>query len=184
MSNENWADAANGWGWVSGFAWWLAVSISTLVLGLAMVWLGQGALRAAERAIREHLGAAAGWGVIIEFLMPIVAKDVGLTAANPRFSYAAPGSDGFTGDFDFLGENADGTVAANAGRFNAFNSAVSTGAFATLAPRARTSVPLTINAAEFAATPALGVMVVGMENFSGKAEASLLRFERGEDDED
>ena len=117
-------------------------------------------------------------------LMPIVAKDVGITAANPRFSYGAQGSDGFTGDFDFLGENADGTVAANAGRFNAFSSAVSTGAFATLAPRARTSVPLTINAAEFAATPALGVMVVGMENFSGKAEASLLRFERGEDDED
>jgi len=116
-------------------------------------------------------------------LMPIVAADVGVKASTPRFAYAAQGSDGFTGDFDFLGENADGTVAANAGRFNAFNSAVSTGAFAVVGPRARASVPLTINPAEFAATPALGVMVVGIENFSGRAEANLLRFD-GEGDED
>jgi minor extracellular serine protease Vpr len=116
-------------------------------------------------------------------LMPIVAKDAGITAANPRFSYAAQGSDGFTGDFDFIGENADGTVAANAGRFNAFNSAVSTGAFASLAPGARASVPITVNATEFAATPALGVMVVGIDNFSGKAEANLLKLDREEDDD-
>jgi len=116
-------------------------------------------------------------------LMPIVAKDVGVKASSPRFAYAAQGFDGFTGDLDFLGENADGTVAANAGRFNAFNNAVSTGAFAVVGPRSRASVPLTINPAEFAATPALGVMVVGIENFSGRAEANLLRFEGEEDDD-
>src|SRR5882762_7796685 len=116
-------------------------------------------------------------------LMPIVAADVGVKASSPRFAYAAQGFDGFTGDFDFLGENADGTVAADAGRFNAFNSAVSTGAFAVVGPRARASVPLTINPAEFATTPALGVMVVGIGNFSGRAEANLLRFEREEDDD-
>jgi hypothetical protein len=117
-------------------------------------------------------------------LMPIVAADIGVKASNPRFSYAAQGSDGFTGDFDFLGENPDGTVAANAARFNAFTNAVSTGGFAVVGPRARTSVPLTINATEFATTPALGVMVVGMENFSGRAEANLLRFEREEANDD
>ena len=116
-------------------------------------------------------------------LMPIVAADAGVNASNPRFAYAAQGFDGFTGDFDFLGENADGTSAANAGRFNAFNNAVSTGAFAVVGPSSRASVPLTINPTEFAATPALGVMVVGMENSSGRAEANLLRFEREEDDD-
>src|SRR5712664_2164319 len=116
-------------------------------------------------------------------LMPIVAADVGVKASSPRFAYAAQGFDGFTGDFDFLGENADGTVAANAGRFNAFNNAVSTGAFAVVGPRSSASVPLTIDAAEFAATPALGVMVVGIENFSGGAEAHLLRFGREEEDD-
>ncbi|TMH18692.1 MAG: peptidase S8 and S53 subtilisin kexin sedolisin [Betaproteobacteria bacterium] len=116
-------------------------------------------------------------------LMPIVAADAGVKASSPRFAYAAQGFDGFTGDFDFLGENADGTIAATAGRFNAFNNAVSTGAFAVVGPRSRASVPLTINPTEFAATPALGVMVVGIENFSGRAEANLLRFEREEDDD-
>src|SRR5437773_2111084 len=116
-------------------------------------------------------------------LMPIVAADVGIKASNPRFAYAAQGFDGFTGDLDFLGEKADGTAAPDAGRFNAFNSAVSTGAFAVVGPRSRASVPLTINPTEFAATPALGVMVVGIENFSGRAEANLLRFGREEDDD-
>ena len=116
-------------------------------------------------------------------LMPIVAADAGVKASSPRFAYAAQGFDGFTGDFDFLGENADGTIAATAGRFNAFNNAVSTGAFAVVGPSSRASVPLTINPTEFAATPALGVMVVGIENFSGRAEANLLRFEREEDDD-
>src|SRR5438552_8993098 len=116
-------------------------------------------------------------------LMPIVAADAGVKASSPRFAYAAQGFDGFTGDFDFLGENADGSIAATAGRFNAFNNAVSTGAFAVVGPSSRASVPLTINPTEFAATPALGVMVVGIENFSGRAEANLLRFEREEDDD-
>jgi subtilisin family serine protease len=116
-------------------------------------------------------------------LMPIVAADVGIKASSPRFAYAAQGFDGFTGDLDFLGENADGTAAADAGRFNAFNNAVSTGAFAVVGPRSRASVPLTISPTEFAATPALGVMVVGIENFSGRAEANLLRFGREEDDD-
>jgi subtilisin family serine protease len=116
-------------------------------------------------------------------LMPIVAADVGIKASNPRFAYAAQGFDGFTGDFDFLGENADGTITADAGRFNAFNNAVSTGAFAVVGPRSRASVPLTINPTEFAATPALGVMVVGIENSSGRAEANLLGFEREEHDD-
>jgi cytoskeletal protein CcmA (bactofilin family) len=60
VSNEDWADAASGWGWVSAFAWWLAVSVSTLIVGALLVWLAPGALYAAERAVRERLGAAIG----------------------------------------------------------------------------------------------------------------------------
>ena len=119
-------------------------------------------------------------------LMPVVAGDLGIKASSPRFTFAAQGFDGFTGDFDFLGEavvNGTAVVGPNAGRFNAFNNAVSTGAFAVVGPRSRASVPLTIDPTEFAATPALGVMVVGIENFSGRAEANLLRFEREEDDD-
>jgi hypothetical protein len=73
VSNEDWADAANGWGWVSAFGWWLAVSVSTLIVGVLLVWLAPGALYAAERAVREHLGATVGWGVAIAIGVPLLA---------------------------------------------------------------------------------------------------------------
>jgi hypothetical protein len=73
ISNEDWADAASGWGWVSAFAWWLAVSISTLVVGALLVWLAPRALRAAERAVRERLGATIGWGVALAIGVPLLA---------------------------------------------------------------------------------------------------------------
>ena len=73
VSNEDWADARNGWGWVSGFAWWLAVSVSTLIVGLLLVWLAPGALSAGQRAVREHVGATVGWGVAIAIGVPLLA---------------------------------------------------------------------------------------------------------------
>jgi hypothetical protein len=73
ISNEDWADAASGWGWVSAFAWWLAVSVSTLIVGALLVWLAPRALYAAERAVRERPGATVGWGVAIAILMPLLA---------------------------------------------------------------------------------------------------------------
>jgi hypothetical protein len=73
VSKEDWADAANGWGWVSMLGWWLAVSVSTLLVGALLVWLAPGALYAAERAVREHLGATIGWGVAIAIGVPLLA---------------------------------------------------------------------------------------------------------------
>jgi len=73
VSNEDWADAANGWGWVSAVAWWLAVSVSTLIVGALLVWLAPGALFAAERAVRERLGATVAWGLVIAIGAPLLA---------------------------------------------------------------------------------------------------------------
>jgi hypothetical protein len=73
ISHENWDAAANGWGWVSGLAWWLAVSVSTLIVGVLLVWLAPGALSAGERAVREHLGATVGCGVAIAIGVPLLA---------------------------------------------------------------------------------------------------------------
>jgi hypothetical protein len=73
ISNENWADTANGWGWVSSLAWWLAVSVSTLIVGLLLVWLAPRALHAAARAVSEHFGATIGWGVLIAIAAPLLA---------------------------------------------------------------------------------------------------------------
>ena len=73
LSKEDWADAGSGWGWVSAFAWWLAVSVSTLIVGTLLLWLAPGALYAAERAVREHFGATVGWGVAIAIGVPLLA---------------------------------------------------------------------------------------------------------------
>jgi cytoskeletal protein CcmA (bactofilin family) len=73
VSKEDWADAGNGWGWISGLAWWLAVTVSTLIVGVLLVWLAPGALYAAERAVRERLGATIGWGVGIAIAAPLLA---------------------------------------------------------------------------------------------------------------
>ena len=73
ISKEDWADAGSGWGWLSVLAWWLAVSVSTLIVGVLLVWLAPGALYAAERAVREHLGATIGWGVAIAIGVPLLA---------------------------------------------------------------------------------------------------------------
>jgi hypothetical protein len=73
ISNEDWADAASGWGWLSALAWWLAVSVSTLIVGALLVWLAPGALHAAERAVRERLGATVGWGIALVIGVPLLA---------------------------------------------------------------------------------------------------------------
>jgi hypothetical protein len=73
ISNEDWADTASGWGWVSSFAWWLAVSVSTLVVGVLLVWLAPGALDAAARAVGQRLGATIGSGVAIAIGAPLLA---------------------------------------------------------------------------------------------------------------
>jgi hypothetical protein len=52
---------------------WLAVSSSTLIVGVLLVWLAPAALYAAERAVRERLGATVGWGVAIAIGAPLLA---------------------------------------------------------------------------------------------------------------
>jgi hypothetical protein len=49
------------------------VSVSTLIVGVVLVWLAPGALYAAERAVREHRGATVGWGVAIAIGVPLLA---------------------------------------------------------------------------------------------------------------
>ena len=73
ISNEDWADAANGWGWLSLIGWWLAVSVSTLIVGALLVFLAPAALYAAERAVRERLGVTVAWGVGIAIGVPLLA---------------------------------------------------------------------------------------------------------------
>lgn len=99
-------------------------------------------------------------------LMPVPTAAIGVTPGNPRFAYSV-GSVPFRGDaFD---------VTESWALFNPFTSAISTGAFEVVNPGDRVHVPFTVNAAEWAATPALGLMVVTQDNRNGTAETNLIR---------
>ena len=100
-------------------------------------------------------------------LMTLVAADAGITATNPRFSYSAQTTDLLTGNVD---------VSTTTASFNAYDSSISTGAFVTLPPGTSASVPLVINRAEFRKTPALGQMVVSLENLARGGSEALLLF--------
>lgn len=67
-TNFNW----EGFGWIGRLGWWFAVSVSTLVVGLVLIWLaGRGALGISE-AGRNRVGASIGWGLLAFFGLPLV----------------------------------------------------------------------------------------------------------------
>jgi hypothetical protein len=70
QTNVRW----DGFGWAGRLAFWLAVSVSTLVVGLVLVWLvGRGAAAWILEADRTRVGPAIGWGLLVFFGLPIVA---------------------------------------------------------------------------------------------------------------
>ena len=66
-------EASSGFGWVGALAMWIAVSVSTLVLGLLLLWLAPRALEAAWEGASTRLGAGIGWGLLLFFGIPVVA---------------------------------------------------------------------------------------------------------------
>ena len=98
-------------------------------------------------------------------LLPVIAADVGITSSNPRFSYIAQ-----------IGDTGGPVVDAitTPAKFNAFNPAISNGAFVTLPPDGNSSVPLLIDRGEFRTTPALGQMVVSLDNLAQDNRQALL----------
>ena len=98
-------------------------------------------------------------------LLPVFASDIGVTPANPRFSYTGESFDLFSNYQDSFPTSA---------KFNAFTSAVSTGDFEVVSPNAAIGVTVSVNPAEFALTPPLGFMIVSQDNKNGAQEVNLL----------
>ena len=65
------ADA--GFGFATGFAFWLAITVSTLFLGLAFVLLFPRAADAIYKAGTQGLGISIGWGLVFFFVILIIA---------------------------------------------------------------------------------------------------------------
>jgi minor extracellular serine protease Vpr len=89
-----------------------------------------------------------------------------LNAAHPRITYPAV-------SFDLL--NGGSLEVPGSAKFNVWSSAISQGAFAVVAPDGSdSSNTIAINSAEWALTPAKGLMIVTLDNQSGESEAQLI----------
>jgi hypothetical protein len=73
VTHENWDDISTGVQWLVWFVLWIAVTISTLILGLALLAFAPRAAAAAVRVSRERTGAACAWAAGLFFGVPILA---------------------------------------------------------------------------------------------------------------
>ncbi|HEU4864255.1 MAG TPA: S8 family serine peptidase, partial [Candidatus Limnocylindria bacterium] len=98
-------------------------------------------------------------------LLPFLTGQTDITADQPSFSYTAA-------TFSLEGAGVD--LVDGSAKYNAYSPAISQGQFATVAPGGSTKVNVSVNNAEWANTPALGAMIVVIDNASGANEARLL----------
>jgi minor extracellular serine protease Vpr len=98
-------------------------------------------------------------------LLAAKASELGLSPTNPRFTYFVNAFNGIDGSSETVGSSA---------KFNAFTPAISTGQFVSVPPNGTTTVPVSINASEWATTPSLGIMAVAAENLNGAPQADLI----------
>ena len=64
---------------VGRFVWWIAYTMSTLVLGLVLLLLAPGLDPASIRALRDRLGGTIGFGLLLFVLLPVGAVLLFLT---------------------------------------------------------------------------------------------------------
>jgi hypothetical protein len=69
----NFADVFSAVGVIFYILWWIALTISLLVLGLLFLWLAPRAAEAAVEVARTRVGASIGWGLAMFFGLPILS---------------------------------------------------------------------------------------------------------------
>jgi subtilisin family serine protease len=98
-------------------------------------------------------------------LLPVLASQIGVTAANPLFTYSA-----FSGD--------DATPVPGTAAYNAFSPSLTNALYYTVPPGVSGTVPVALDPVQWQTSPALGLMIVSQDNASGPAQAALLRADR------
>jgi subtilisin family serine protease len=99
--------------------------------------------------------------------LAVLASSLGLSPDHPRFTYTAQAFDLASTDTDAF------TTTAS---FNAFSSSVTNAVFFTIVPDSFFIFPITVDRAEFALTPARGLMIVSQDNKNGATEAQLIKL--------
>jgi hypothetical protein len=98
-------------------------------------------------------------------LLAVRASDLGITSAAPAFSYTTTAFNNLDGS----GAGLPGT-----GVFNAFTPALSVAPLGPVAPNAVVQTTVTVNPAQWANTPAAGLMVVVPDNPAGQSQAQII----------
>ncbi|MEO7158554.1 MAG: S8 family serine peptidase, partial [Vicinamibacterales bacterium] len=98
-------------------------------------------------------------------ILPVLASSLGLSAANPRFTYNVVAFNFDTGDEDQFSTRA---------RYNPFTKAISDGQFVDVPANGSVNVPVTVDFTELATSPALGLMIVSPDNRNGSDEGVLV----------
>ncbi len=173
--------AVNGWHqWSNASAAEFDISIDTnrdgtpdfLVVSLDLGLLETGAFDgitasftfdAAGNLIDAFLADAPLNGSVVE--LPALASDLGLKSSSAAFSYSIVGFDGITGNVDAV---------AGQALYNAFSPSVSNAQFVPLAAGASAKLGLSVDTRLQAKAPALGWMVVSLDNDNGAAQAALV----------
>lgn len=60
------------WGWISRYVWWFGYTVSTLILGLLLLWFAPGLDRALADAFKRRTGGSFGFGALLFFLLPVL----------------------------------------------------------------------------------------------------------------
>ena len=118
---------------------------------------------AAGNVIDAFLADAPLNGSVIE--LPALASDLGLKSSSAAFSYSIVGFDGITGNVDAV---------AGQALYNAFSPSVSNAQLVPLAAGASAKLPLSVDTRLQTRAPALGWMVVSLDNANGAAQAALV----------
>jgi cytoskeletal protein CcmA (bactofilin family) len=69
QTDVNW----DGFGWLGRLAWWFAVSVAALVVGLVLLWLVGRGTPAIVEAARTGTGPSIGLGLLLFFGLPVLA---------------------------------------------------------------------------------------------------------------
>lgn len=118
---------------------------------------------AAGNLIDAFLADAPLNGSVVE--LPALASDLGLKSSSAAFSYSITGFDGITGNVDAV---------AGQALYNAFSPSVSNAQFVPLAAGASAKLGLSVDTRLQARAPALGWMVVSLDNANGAPQAALV----------
>lgn len=98
-------------------------------------------------------------------LLPVLASDLGLSLTKPRFSYRE----------NHFGPDGSGASMPGIATFNAFTPALTIiAAPQAIQPNVFGTATVKVNAAEWARTPPLGLMIVAPDNKAGRAQALLV----------